>query len=281
MARRRLCGCGQHRSPGQRQSAPRRRGLAAPRKCDRVPVRVQSAWNGQGSAPNIAACTGQHSFRTRAGVQTIRSITLGSSGSGQPANTPKSNTRVHQSSSPRTSSHRANWQPAACALAWPGLQDLALAHPDLRTRDLVAEAPRRHDRSAQVDVPGLRGHAGLHGPGGVPGRLGRGDLRAAGADRVTPCGEAALGAGRAVHPVAAPTAATAAAASPDRSTVRRSGMLTGAITSRRNVLLTSRAWPACRPGKRGREVTCRPWTGRRTCRSWTETGSSTGTRRCR
>ena len=73
MVRRRLCGCGQHRSPGQRQPAPRRRGLRrAPRKCDRVPVRVQSAWNGQGCAPNIAACTGQHSFRTRAGVQTIR-----------------------------------------------------------------------------------------------------------------------------------------------------------------------------------------------------------------
>jgi hypothetical protein len=71
--------------------------FAAPRKCDRVPVRVQSAWNGQGCAPNIAACPGQHSFRTRAGVQTIRPITLGSRGSGQPANTPKSNTRVHQS----------------------------------------------------------------------------------------------------------------------------------------------------------------------------------------
>ena len=66
-----------------------------------------------------------------------------------------------------------------------GLQDLALAHPDLRTRDLAAEAPRRDDRAAQVDVPGLRGHAGLHGSGGVPGRLGRGDLRAAWPDQVT------------------------------------------------------------------------------------------------
>lgn len=71
--------------------------FAAPRKCDRVLVRVQSAWNGQGYARNIAACTGQHSFRTRAGVQTIRPITLGSRDSGQPANTSKSNTRVHQS----------------------------------------------------------------------------------------------------------------------------------------------------------------------------------------
>ena len=68
------------------------------------------------------------------------------------------------------------------------LQDLALAHPDLRTRDLAAEAPRRNDRPAEVDVPGLRGHAGLHGTGAMPGGLGRGDLRAAGPDQVPPGG---------------------------------------------------------------------------------------------
>ena len=43
----------------------------------------------------------------------------------------------------------------------------------------------------------------------------------------------AMGTGRAVHPVAAPTAPSAAAASPDRSTVRRSGMLTDEISMRR------------------------------------------------
>jgi hypothetical protein len=68
------------------------------------------------------------------------------------------------------------------------LQVLARPHPDLRTGDLAAEAPRRHDRSAQVDVSGLGGHAGLHGTGGVPGRLRRGDLRAARPDQVTPGG---------------------------------------------------------------------------------------------
>ena len=93
-------GCVAAVSTGHRRSdnqLPDVEAFAAPRKCDRVPVRVQSAWNGQGCTPNIAACTGQHSFRTRAGVQTIRPITLGSRGSGQPANTAKSNTRVHQS----------------------------------------------------------------------------------------------------------------------------------------------------------------------------------------
>lgn len=110
MVRRRLCGCGQHRSPGQDNQLPDVEAFAAPRKCDRVPVRVQSAWNGQGCAPNIAACTGQHSFRTRAGVQTIRPITLGSRGSGQPANTPKSNTRVHQSVVYRPQPNRGNPQ---------------------------------------------------------------------------------------------------------------------------------------------------------------------------
>ena len=69
------------------------------------------------------------------------------------------------------------------------LQDLALAHPDLRTRDLAAEAPRRDDRPAQVDMPGLRGHAGLHRAGGTAGRFGRGDLRAVRADQVTAGGQ--------------------------------------------------------------------------------------------
>ena len=101
MVRRRRCGCGQHRSPGQRQPAPRRRGLrSAPRKCDRVPVRVQSAWNGQG-------CAEYRRTHRPAFVQDARRgsdsppITLGSRGSGQPANTPKSNTRVHQSAGSR------------------------------------------------------------------------------------------------------------------------------------------------------------------------------------
>jgi hypothetical protein len=51
-------------------------------------------------APNIATRTGQNSFRTRRGSDSPP-ITLGSRGSGQPANTPRSNTRVHQSAGSR------------------------------------------------------------------------------------------------------------------------------------------------------------------------------------
>ena len=60
------------------------------------------------------------------------------------------------------------------------LNHLALAHPDLRARNLAAVAPRRHDPAAEVDGPGLGGHAGQHrAAGGVAGRLGGGDLRTA------------------------------------------------------------------------------------------------------
>ena len=78
-----------------------------------------------------------------------------------------------------------------------GLQDLALADPDLRPGNLPAVGPGRHDRAAEVDMPGRRGHAGQHGAGGMPGRLRRGDLRAARPDQVTPGRRGRLRPGRA------------------------------------------------------------------------------------
>jgi hypothetical protein len=146
--------------------------FAAPRKCDRVPVRVQSAWNGQGCAPNIAARTGQHSFRTRAGVQTIRPITLGSRGSGQPANTPKSNTRVHQSagSRPQASPPESCWQAACRDVSAPAIITLRprkLRHSQIRPDYTTLLQPCRH-RSAAKKKNAAAGKESGKPSGGYP-----------------------------------------------------------------------------------------------------------------